>query len=119
MQADPDIEEGIKTSLKVRPVRVKGSKVFANIRDPKIALDDIIPVEIDNPEIIEHMGQKFVKLTTEDIEAIYITIEKFNEIKQWAKEYRKKKEVETNAGNTQDKPGSPVLPTKDNKPHKE
>ncbi len=119
MQANPEIEEGTKTSLSIKAFRVKGSKVFVKVSDPKIALSDTAVLDIDNPEITEHMGQKFVEIVTEEAEVIFMPLERFNEIKQWAKEQTKKREVEKDARNTQDKPGSSVLPTKDGRPHKE
>ncbi len=120
MQANPDIEEGTKTSMTVKAFRVKGSKVFVKIKDPKLALSDTATLDIDNPTITEHMGQKFVELVTEEAEVIFVPLERFNEIKQWAKEQTKKREVEKDARNTQDKPGSAVLPTKESgKPNQE
>jgi len=134
LQANPEIEEGIKTTLSIKAFRVKGSKVFVKVSDPKIALSDIATLDIDNPEITEHMGQKFVEMVTEEAEVIFLPLGKFNEIKQWAKEqmgkqekFRKeveviieeKQEVESNAGNTQDKSGSAILPTKDDRSKKE
>ena len=51
MQSNPEIEEGTKTSLKIKAYRVKGSKVFVKISDPKISLSDTAVLDIDNPEM--------------------------------------------------------------------
>ena len=107
MKANPEIEEGTKTHLQIKAFRIKGSKVYAKVSDATIGLKDIVVVDIDNPKITDHMGLKFVELVTEEAEIIFLPIEKFNEIKEWAKQ---QKEAESNAGNTQDKPGSTVLP---------
>jgi len=115
MKSDPEIENGIKADLKIRAFRVKGNKVFVKIRDPKIALNDIATVDLENPEITEHMGQKFVELVSEESDVIFLPMEKYNEIKQWAKEHLKNKEAESNARNTQNKVGSAELPSKESK----
>ena len=91
MQANPEIEEGTKTSLQIKAFRVKGSQVFVKISDPIIALSDTAVIDIDNPKITEHMGQKFVELVTRGEEIIFMPLEKFNEIKQWGKEQGKKR----------------------------
>lgn len=91
MQSNPDIEEGTKAKLNIKAFRVKGSKVYVKITDPRIALNDIAGVDIDNPEITEHMGQKFVELVTEEAEVIFLPMDKFNEIREWGREQRKKK----------------------------
>ncbi len=93
MQSNPDIEESIKRSLKVRAFRVKGSKVYVKIVDPRIALNDIASVDMDNPDMAEHMGQKFVKIVTEEAEVVFLPLEKYNEIRDWGNEQRKKREA--------------------------
>lgn len=100
MQSNPDIEEGTKTSLTIKAFRVKGSKVYVKITDPKIALNDIAAVDMDNPEMTEHMGKKFVELVTEEAEVVFLPLEKYNEIRDWGKEQIKKRETEQNARKT-------------------
>jgi len=100
MQSNPEIEAGTKTSLSIKAFRVKDGKVFVKIIDPKISLNDTVAVNIGNPEITEHMGQKFVELVTEEAEVIFLPLEKFNEIKEWGNEQIKKRETEQNAQKT-------------------
>ena len=97
MQANPEIEEGTKTNLQIKAFRVKGNKVFIKVKDPKIALDDTAVLDIENPEITEHMGKKFVEVVTEESEVIFLPLERFNEIKQWGIEQNKKSGDDKNA----------------------